>query len=115
VFLLNRMEDLLMLTVCPEQKLYLSKQLLVIVASPDVAWVKITKSSAKRRWFKGEQDRAILKPRRLIRSKQEITLVPIIKRKGESESPCLRPFEGENKPKGLPLSKTENEDVEIYN
>jgi hypothetical protein len=51
-----------MLTVCPDQKLYLSRQSLIIVASQEVAWVKITKSSAKRRWF----NRAILKPRRLL-------------------------------------------------
>jgi len=38
-----------------------------------------------------------------------------MKRKCESGSLCLRPCEGENKPKGLPLSKTENEDVEIHN
>jgi hypothetical protein len=31
-----------------------------------VAWVKITKLPAKKRWFNGEQDRAILKPQRLL-------------------------------------------------
>jgi hypothetical protein len=56
VFLLNRMKDLLMLTVCPDQKLYLSRQSLIIVASQEGAQVKITKSSVKRRWFNGEQD-----------------------------------------------------------
>jgi hypothetical protein len=66
VFLLNRMEDLLILTVCPDQEIYLSKQSLIIIASPDVAWVKITKLPAKKRWFNGEQDRAILKPQRLL-------------------------------------------------
>jgi hypothetical protein len=36
----------------------------LIIASPEVAVVKITRLSANKRWFKGEQDLAILKPRR---------------------------------------------------
>jgi hypothetical protein len=55
MFLLNRSEDLWILTVCPDQELYLSIQSFIIVASPNVAWVRITKSLAKRRWFNGEQ------------------------------------------------------------
>ncbi len=64
VFLLNRIFDLLALTVWPDQELYLLRQSLIIIASLEVAVVKMTRSSANKRWFKGEQDLAILKPRR---------------------------------------------------
>jgi hypothetical protein len=62
VFLLNRIFDLLVLIVCPDQELYLLRQSLIIIASLDVAVVKMTRSSANKRWFKEEHDLAILKP-----------------------------------------------------
>jgi hypothetical protein len=55
-----------MLTVCPDQLPYLSKQDLIKVASAEVVEEKMTRSSAKRRWFKGAQDLAILKPHKLL-------------------------------------------------
>jgi hypothetical protein len=42
-----------------------------------------------------------------------MTLVPIIKRTRDSGSPWQRPWEGKNKPKGLPFRRTKNEEVEI--
>jgi hypothetical protein len=54
VFLLNRIFDLLALTVWPDQELYLLRQSLLIIASLEVAVVKMTRSSANKRWFKGE-------------------------------------------------------------
>ncbi len=62
VFLLKTILDLEILTVCHDQELYLAKQELIIPASLEVAKVKITKSSAKSRWFIGSQEREILKP-----------------------------------------------------
>jgi hypothetical protein len=42
VFLLNRIFDLLALTVWPDQELYLLRQSLLIIASLEVAVVKMT-------------------------------------------------------------------------
>jgi hypothetical protein len=112
VFLLNRIFDLLALTVCPDQELYLLRKSLIIMAWLEVAVVKMTRSSANKIWFKEEQDLAILKPHRLWWNILDITSTPIIKRKGDSGSPWRRSLDGENNPKGLPFSSTENEDVE---
>jgi hypothetical protein len=65
VFLLKRILDLLALIVWPDQELYLLRQSLIIIASLEVAVVKMTRSSANKRWFNGERDLAILNPRRL--------------------------------------------------
>jgi len=62
--LLNRILDLLALTICPDQELYLLRQSSIIIASLEVAVVKMTRSSANKRWFNGEQDLVILNPRR---------------------------------------------------
>jgi hypothetical protein len=65
VFLLKRILDLLALTVCPDQEIYLLRQSFIIIASLEVAMVKMTRSLANKRQFKEEQNLAILKPRRL--------------------------------------------------
>jgi hypothetical protein len=54
VFLLNKIFDLLVLTICPDQELYLLRQSLIIIASLEIAVVKMTRSSANKRWFKEE-------------------------------------------------------------
>jgi len=93
--LLNIILDLVILTVCLDQELYLSRHFLIVFALLEVTAVKITKSSANSRWFKEAHDIAILKRRRLLWSIREITSEPIIKIKGK------------NKPKWLPFNKTE--------
>jgi hypothetical protein len=87
VFLLKRILDLLALTVCPDQEIYLLRQSFIIIALLEVAVVKMTRSPANKRQFKEEQDLAILKPRRLWWNSREMTSVPIIKRKGDRGSP----------------------------
>jgi len=39
---------------------------------------------------------------------------PRIKRKGDRGSPCLRPREGKNLPKGAPSSRMEKEEVVMH-
>jgi hypothetical protein len=48
VLLLNKILDLWILIIHPDQLLYLSKQVLIITASLEVAGEKITRSSTKR-------------------------------------------------------------------
>jgi hypothetical protein len=50
-----------------------------------------------------------------INNNLERTSMPRMNKKGERESPCLRPLLRENKPKGLPLIKMEKEEEEMHN
>ena len=45
----------------------------------------------------------------------ERTSEPRINKKGDRGSPCLRPFLGDNKPKGLPLIRMEKEEEDMHN
>jgi hypothetical protein len=50
-----------------------------------------------------------------LNSNLESTSDPMMNRKGERGSPCLRPLFGENKPKGLALMRMEKEEEEMHN
>jgi hypothetical protein len=50
-----------------------------------------------------------------LNSNQDGTSEPMINKKGERVSPCLKPLFGENKPKGLPLMRMEKEEDEMHN
>jgi hypothetical protein len=101
VFLLNLMEDLLALTVWPDQAQYLSRHVLILVASRRVAFPKMRRSSANNKWLMVGEFLATCIP--LIfpdlssfSSNLEKTSEPKINRKGERGSPCLRPLLGVN-------------------
>lgn len=118
VFLLKWIEDLFEFIAWPDQVVYFLMQLWMQKALERVALPKMRRSSAKRRWEIAGQFLTILRPFNelanfSLRSSQESTSAPRMKRKGDRGSPWLKPLEGENKSNGLPLIRMENEEEEL--
>jgi hypothetical protein len=118
VFLLNLIEDFLVLMVWPDHEQYVSRQALMLAASRREALPNSSRSSAKRRWFIAEESLAIFIPLIFpslssLSNNLESNSEPMMKRKGERGSPCLKPLEGEKRPKGLPFRRMEKEGEEM--
>jgi hypothetical protein len=119
-FFVKRIEDLEALIDCPDQLQYLTRHELMLLASVRVAFPKMSKSSANRRWWIAEQCLEILRP--LIdptfsawNRNLERTSKPMMNRKGKIGSPYLKPLSGEMHPKGLAFNKKEKKVEVMHN
>lgn len=105
--------------VWPDQSSKMARSSFSLPASPRLSLQKSIKSSANNKWDIGGACRAILTPcRRPAYSGREIwweqASITRINKKGEIGSPWRSPREGLMRPKGLPLSKAENETAEVH-
>ena len=105
---------------CPDQLQYLTRHELMLLAIVKVAFSKMSKSSANKRWWIVEQCLEILRPLMDLalsawNNNLERTSKPMMKRKGKIGSPCLKPLSGEMHPKGLPFNKKEKEAEMMHN
>ena len=120
VFSVKRIEDLEALMDCRDHLQYLSRHELMLLASERVAFLKMSKSSANKRWWIAEQCLEILRPLidhalSALNNSLERASELMMKRKGEIGSPCHKPLSGEMHPKGLPLNKMEKKADDMHN
>ena len=120
VFLEKEIEDLEVFMDWPDHLQYFSRQEFIQLASEMLALPKMSRLSANKRWCISKQFLEILRPfmeptLSAVNSSLERILEPMIRRKGERGSPCLRPFLGKMQPKGLQFNKIEKEAKEMHN